>query len=479
VIRTRNWAMVVLALCTCAISGCTRESPELGASEVTDEAAQACTESTDRVLWPQTEFYAPAPSSDATAQILALRKAWRLRDAALVASMVRLPHAVWFTGGSPAEVQQAVQKTMKQAARERAVPVLVAYNLPYRDCAQYSSGGATDTEAYEAWIDGFAKGIGKGKAVVIIEPDGLGIIPYNKTINGTEDWCKPVVEDASGTTVPAPGANPEQRYAQLNYAVDAIESAAPHVAAYLDASHSAWLGVGEAAYRLSKAGVARAQGFFQNVSNYQLTSDGIQFGTWVSKALAAASGGPSWAYDEKGNFHYDWLPSQYDPATNYSKVNYTPEFVATVDAALDGFMNGTVATTHFVIDTSRNGQGPLDPAKYGQSPYNQPANVLSGLGSGAWCNPPGAGTGHRPSANTGVALLDAYLWIKVPGESDGSCDMAGGARVWDYQAYNPWNLSADAQNHFDPLWAMVDPSAGTWFREQALELAQKAKPALF
>jgi hypothetical protein len=27
-------------------------------------------------------------------------------------------------------------------------------------------------------------------------------------------------------------------------------------------------------------------------------------------------------------------------------------------------------------------------------------------------------------------------------------------------AYNPWGLTGDAQNHFDPLWGMVDPASG-------------------
>ena len=79
-----------------------------------------------------------------------------------------------------------------------------------------------------------------------------------------------------------------------------------------------------------------------------------------------------------------------------------------------------------------------------------------------------------------MALLDAYLWIKVPGESDGSCDIAGGARAWDFAAYNPWGLAAAAQNHFDPLWGMIDPGGrAPGSPQQALELAQKATPPLF
>jgi endoglucanase len=64
------------------------------------------------------------------------------------------------------------------------------------------------------------------------------------------------------------------------------------------------------------------------------------------------------------------------------------------------------------------------------------------------------------------------------GESDGSCDIAGGARAWDYAKYNPWGIAGDAQNRFDPLWGMVDPAAGTWFPDQDLQLAKNAQPSL-
>jgi endoglucanase len=69
------------------------------------------------------------------------------------------------------------------------------------------------------------------------------------------------------------------------------------------------------------------------------------------------------------------------------------------------------------------------------------------------------------------------LWIKTPGQSDGSCDIAGGARAWDYSQYDPWSSSIDPE-HFDPLWGMVDPAAGDWFPEQALDLVNNAEPPL-
>ena len=68
----------------------------------------------------------------------------------------------------------------------------------------------------------------------------------------------------------------------------------------------------------------------------------------------------------------------------------------------------------FVIDTSRNGQG----AKEDE-----------------WCNPQGRGLGEFPSTETSYPKCDAYLWVKIPGESDGKCN--GGPKAgkfWGEQA---------------------------------------------
>jgi len=445
-----------------------------------DDIDSETTELSGALRSAETRFFIPAPNPGAVKQIAALVKARDLRNALRLTAMVATPQAVWLTGGTPGEVEKAVKKVMSAAALEKRIPVLVAYNLPFRDCAQYSAGGAVDTAAYQAWIDGFASGVRDGKAVVILEPDGLGIIPYNITIYGAEDWCKPTVTNPDGSVTPAPGANPDERYAQLQYAGASLRARAPNASVYLDGTHAAWLGVGEAAYRLHRAGTdpttgaPLGKGFFLNASNYQTTEQGIQFGTWVAMCTAFATN-PEEGGWRLGNF--GWCASQYNPATGYG-LDYSPAYAATVTAQIQGLMGSAVASLPFVIDTSRNGRGPLDAAVYGAAPYNQPGGVIGALNGGNWCNPPGAGAGLRPTATTNVPLVDAYLWVKIPGESDGSCDIAGGARGWDYGQYNPWGVTGDAQNHFDPLWGMVDPTAGAWFPQQALELAQKAVPPL-
>ena len=66
--------------------------------------------------------------------------------------------------------------------------------------------------------------------------------------------------------------------------------------------------------------------------------------------------------------------------------------------AISGLTNGA----HYVVDTSRNGAGPADGDMY-------------------WCNPGGRALGAAPTTDTGNGNVDAFLWVKRPGESDGSC----------------------------------------------------------
>jgi endoglucanase len=408
-----------------------------------------------------TRFYTPPPNHDAIRQIAQLIKKRNKADARRIAEMIATPQAVWFTKGTPKSVKQDVKLTVKLAAATRTVPVLVAYNIPFRDCAQFSAGGATTVQEYQAWIDAFAAGIGSSKAVVILEPDGLGIIPWYDPYGSADgspglDWCQPAEADSATAAA--------DRFAMLNYAVDALK-ARPNVSVYLDGTHSAWLGSGDAAHRLAQAGVERADGFYLNVSNYQFTANSVQYGTWVSSCIAYATtvapgdffrcpnqywnGGPlpakiaqllgEWtgvalsAYGE-------WSDSTDEPSHNTSGINLR----------YANMLGAVQPTTHFVVDTSRNGQGPwLPPAGVYPDPQD-------------WCNPPDRGLGLRPTANTDVALLDAYLWVKIPGESDGECTRGlgpGGTTV-------------------DPEWGLIDPPAGGWFPDMVLELARNANPPL-
>ena len=379
----------------------------------------------------RSDLYVPKPNPDAIDQIAALRAAGNKADAALIEAMVHTPSAVWFTSGSPKEVAQAVKAAVQRAAGKQSVPVLVAYNVPGRDCSQYSAGGAPTGDAYRAWIEAFAGAIGDHEAIVILEPDGVALTPT--------DCGQPDTFDRVGL---------------IRYAVATLGSTAPNASVYLDAGHNAWHNVGDIASRLVAAGVGDTAGFYLNPSNYQFTANSIQFGTWISKCIASGdfgacpnqywNGGPLPAKiaqllgEWQGvalSAYGEWSDESDDPALNTSGINLR--------------YGDVVGTTHFVIDTSRNGAGPwLPPAD--QFPVASAAED--------WCNPPDRGLGIRPTRDTGIALVDAYLWIKIPGESDGRC------------------LRGTAGPE-DPARGMIDPAAGQWFPEMALELVHNANPA--
>jgi endoglucanase len=427
-----------------------------------------------RVLTPQTRFLSSEPEPGAVQQIESLRKAKASRDAGLVNAMVATPSAIWLLGGTPQEAEDAARDASTRGARQGRVPVFVVYNLPFHDCTGYGAGGAANSAAYRAWIDGVATGIGNEKALVVLEPNSLGLIPFGIRLDGRKDACTPSEADGEGKRSPAPGASPAERYSLLGYALDHLAAKAPSAAVYLDGTHSSWLPVSEIAFRLKQAGIDRAAGFFLNAGNYQPTPRLIQYGTWIAKCLQHArgsAGGDTKRYGECAT-PPDWADSNDDAV--WSKVEAW--YAENVDRAPEGSSPETLA--HFVINTDRNGVGPLAAARYEGPPFNQPPAVVEVLRNGGWCEPPGRGVGLRPTADTKVPLVDAYLWIEVPGMSSASCDIAGGARAWDYAKYNPWGIVGDAQSHFDPLWGMVVPPRGAWFPEEALQLARNANPPL-
>jgi endoglucanase len=249
------------------------------------------------------------------------------------------PQAIWL-GDWLEDVGGYVASLTARIARRGALPVFVAYNVPLRDCGSHSAGGARSAAAYARWIGAVAAGIGRRRAVVVLEPDAI-----------------PGLDCLSA-------ARRRERLALLARAVRTLE-ARPRIAVYLDAGHSGWQPADLMARRLRAAGVRAARGFSLNVSNYRRTRTEVAYGVRISRL----TGGK-----------------------------------------------------RFVIDTSRNGRGP--------APGDE------------WCNADGRALGASPrTRRLPSRLLDALLWIKRPGESDGACN--GG------------------------------PPAGRWWRDYALGLARR------
>ncbi|WP_200300614.1 glycoside hydrolase family 6 protein [Streptomyces adelaidensis] len=252
------------------------------------------------------------------------------RSAVIESGIADRPAAVWFTDPTPATTTSQVAAVASAGAEQDRVPVLVAYAIPDRDCGGASQGGASTLEAYDAWIDAFAAGLGSDEVIVVLEPDAIAQSDCLST-GGRAD-----------------------RFASLARAGRVLKAATPDARVYYDAGHSEWNPPGKQAALLREAGAASADGsdgVFSNVSNFNPTESEVAYTRQVLDALR----GP--------------------------------------------------ADLGAVIDTSRNGNG-------------APAD-------GEWCDPAGRGLGRPPSLTTGEPRIDAYLWVKLPGESDGCRGSAG------------------------------------------------------
>ncbi|MET9730089.1 glycoside hydrolase family 6 protein [Streptomyces sp. NPDC006458] len=268
------------------------------------------------------------PDSLAARQAERWRREGRAGDAEVLRRIADRPAALWPAGETdPAPVVRAAAAAARGAGQSA---VLVAYNIPHRDCGQHSAGGAVDADAYRAWIGSFADALGDAEALVVLEPDAVAHVV---------DGC-------------TPGEYRAEREGLLAEAVARLKRQ-PGTRVYLDAGNPSWIQEpANLVEPLRRAGVDAADGFALNVSNFQTNDITKAYGLRLSRELGGK---------------------------------------------------------HFVVDTSRNGNGPL-------------ADV--------WCNPSGRALGTPPTTDTGEPSLDAYLWVKRPGESDGTCEGGPAAGRW-------------------------------------------------
>ena len=197
------------------------------------------------------------PNSTAKREAETLRRS-RPQDAVLLSRIADQPVARWL-GGWVGDIGREVDAAVSTITGSGSLPVFVAYNIPGRDCGQYSAGGANGGDAYRRWIGSFASGLRGRPALVVLEPDALaGIDCLN----------------ASGQ---------QQRLALLREAVVVLK--AQHAEVYIDAGNARWKSADIMAARLRDAGIAQADGFSLNVSNYIDNAANIAFGEKLSRLL--------------------------------------------------------------------------------------------------------------------------------------------------------------------------------------------------
>ena len=262
---------------------------------------------------------------------------------------------------------------------------------------------------------------GKVPIVAIIEPDSLP----NLSTNQADPHCGNSATEAAYK-------------AGIPYAISQIAAKAPAVSMYLDAAHGGWLGWENNAQAFAQLVGSlnigqHLRGFATNVANYQPLGVACPSFDWC---LPSNHPGDACCADP---CH---LESQYDPGV--SEHQYVQ--------VLEHYLGGVVPNPRFVIDTGRNGVDGM---------RAECAN---------WCNIRGAGVGRFPTAATDLPAIDAYAWLKTPGESDGCTQtLPGGGACARYDSFCGSEDSIGSR-----AGEPSAPVAGMWFDFAVQGLAQNA-----
>ena len=367
-----------------APGGASDPSVETKASAVETKPSAVATPS--GVLEPRTRFFIPPPNPGAVQQIVDLAKERKLIDAARITAMEATPHAVWFTDGSPSDVKAAVRKTVKAAALLHTVPVLVAYNVPFRDCAQYSAGGALDAAAYEA-VDRRLRRRDRQRARGRGHPRARrpGHHPLQRASRAGR------TSPRGGATVPAlartrRALRADQLRRRQHPRRRAQRARLPRrhpqrLAGRRATSRIVWRALASAARRGSSSTrelPVRRRQLMQYGAGSRAASRTPPRSRPAASGLPDASRGrrpaPVVEIADQRSVELDPRWTRTDVARRVDTVA-TPMLSRVNLRCANMLGRSTPAAVHFVIDTSRNGLGPLDVTPFGAAPYNQPAGV--------------------------------------------------------------------------------------------------------
>ncbi|WP_030488091.1 glycoside hydrolase family 6 protein [Micromonospora chokoriensis] len=384
------------------------------------------------------------------------------------------PTAVWLdriaaingTPDSSSNGAFGVREHLDEALRQGAGYIqFVIYNLPGRDCSALASNGELGPDElpkYKAqYIDPIAAIQGDSKysslrIINIIEIDSLPNLVTNTSGQpGGTAMCDTV--KANGAYVNGVG-----------YALAKLGSLG-NVYNYIDAGHHGWLGwdsnFGPTADILKTAAVAsgstvnNVHGFITNTANYSaLREPYFKVTDNVNGQSVRQSKWVDW------NFYVDELSFAQAFRTKLVSVGFNSNIGMLIDTSRNGWggsarPTGPGATTS--VDTYVNG-GRIDRRGH----------------LGNWCNQAGAGIGERPRANPETGI-DAYVWVKPPGESDGSSKEIPNNEGKGFDRMCDPTYGGNARNGNNPSGALADaPISGAWFSAQFQELMRNAYPAL-
>ncbi|KAG8745609.1 Beta-glucosidase cel3A [Ceratobasidium sp. 414] len=388
-------------------------APVSGTATSTSTSSAPASTSTDNPYTGYTVYLSPYYAAEVKAATAAITDSTLAAKAAkapvrkltLRNKVANIPTFTWLdvmSKVSTVSTYLADAKALQTSSGKKYLVQLVIYDLPDRDChAKASNGELSIANGGAALYKQYINGI---SAAISQYPDVrvVAVVEPDSLANLVTNLSDPKCANAATT------------YKELTaYVISTLTQS--NVYLYLDAGHAGWLGwsanIQPAAQLFGSlltqaGGQYRVRGLATNVANYN--------------ALNAASPDPITQGD-----------------SNYDENHYIN--------ALAPLLTQYNFPAHFIVDQGRSGV----------------QNIRTQWGD--WCNILGAGFGTQPTTSTGNSLIDAIVWVKPGGESDGT--------------------SNTTSPRYDSTCGLSDatqpaPEAGTWFQAYFQTLVSKANPAL-
>jgi cellulose 1,4-beta-cellobiosidase len=368
------------------------------------------------------------------------------------------------TTGLADHLDNAVAQDAANGSTPTVIQVVI-YNLPGRDCAALASNGElgpNDLPIYESqYIDPIAGIMAQPqyanlRIVTIIEIDSLPNLVTNVSGQpGATALCDQMLQNGGYVN-------------GVGYALATLGNI-PNVHNYIDAAHHGWIGwdsnfnptsniIFQAA-NANGATPADVHGFITNTANYSaLTEPFIDInGTIGGQQIRQSS----------------WIDfNQYNDELSFAQA-FRNQLVAV----------GFDTNIGMLIDTSRNGWGgaarPAGPSSSTDlNTFVNESRIDRRIHKGNWCNQSGAGLGERPQAAP-EAGIDAYVWIKPPGESDGSSELIENDEGKGFDQMCDPTYGGNARNGNSMSGALPNaPLSGHWFQAQFNQLLANAWPPI-
>ena len=351
---------------------------------------------------------------------------------------------------------------------------VVIYNLPGRDCSALASNGELGVDElprYKAeYIDPIAAIQGDPKyrnlrIINIVEIDSLPNLLTNTNLE------KCATMKANGGYVNG-----------IAYALQKL-GAIPNVYNYVDAAHHGWIGwdtnFGPTADLMYQTAVASGSvnnvtGFITNTSNYSaLTEPFFTINTTVNGQSVRQAKYIDW------NFYVDELTFAQAFRNRLVQSGFNSNIGMLIDTSRNGWGDCTPTSA---APCATGGLGAQRPTAASTSTdvntFVNQSRIDRRLHAGNWCNQAGAGIGERPKAAP-ASGIDAYVWVKPPGESDGSSTAIPNNDGKGFDRMCDPTYGGNDRNGNNATGALPGaPIAGAFFTTQFSQLMANAYPPL-